>query len=178
MNRIRRYLDEIDDENKNIKDLKFNSKWSIWYHHYKNSWKLESYRKIYEINNIFDFWIFNNNIELLGGINSQHYFMMREDISPIWEDTNNKNGGCWSIKIPLEKSYELWTKLSMYIVGETLTNDNNLINGISICAKNSSTSVVKIWINDSKNNSIQNLPIEILNEYGFNIIYKSHIPEY
>ena len=63
----------------------------------------------------------------------------------------------------------------MYIVGETLTNDNSLINGISICAKNSSTSVVKIWINDSKNNSIQNLPIEILNEYGFNIIYKSHI---
>ena len=32
--------------------------------------------------------------------------------------------------------------------------------------------------NDNKKNSIQNLPTDILNEYGFNIIYKSHIPEY
>ena len=104
--------------------------------------------------------------------------MMRNDITPIWEDQNNKNGGCWSIKIPVEKSYELWIKLSMYIVGETLTNDQYLVNGISICAKNTTTSVVKIWINDNNKSSIKNLPTDILNEYGFNIIYKSHIPEY
>ena len=66
----------------------------------------------------------------------------------------------------------------MYIVGETLTNDELLVNGLSICAKNTSTSVLKIWINDNNHSSIQNLPVEILNEYGFNIIYKSHIPEY
>lgn len=176
MNRIQRYLDN-QIKNSDRKDM-LNSRWSIWYHHQKNSWKLESYKKIFEINNIEDFWIFNNNINLLGGINSQHYFMMREDIFPIWEDENNKNGGCWSIKIPLERSYELWIKLSMYIIGETLTNNELLINGISVCAKNNTTSVVKIWINDNNLNSIQNLPTEILNEYGFNIIYKSHIPEY
>ena len=56
--------------------------------------------------------------------------------------------------------------------------DELLVNGLSICAKNTSTSVLKIWINDNKKNSIQNLPTDILNEYGFNIIYKSHIPEY
>ena len=66
----------------------------------------------------------------------------------------------------------------MYIVGETLTNDELLVNGLSICAKNTSTSVLKIWIDNNNNNSIQNLPTDILNEYGFNIIYKSHIPEY
>ena len=91
----------------------------------------------------------------------------------------NKNGGCWSIKIPVEKSYELWIKLSMYIVGETLTNDELLVNGLSICAKNTSTSVLKM-------NGLM-IIIKILykiylliylNEYGFNIIYKSHIPEY
>ena len=166
---------ESEDE---ISNLKLNSNWSIWYHHQKNNWKLDSYKNIYTFKNIKDFWNFNNNLNLIGGINTQHYFMMREDITPIWEDKHNKEGGCWSIKIPVEKSFELWIKLSMYIIGETLTDDEYLVNGISICAKNTSTSVVKIWINDNKKSSIKNLPTDILNEYGFNIIYKSHIPEY
>ena len=59
----------------------------------------------------------------------------------------------------MEKSYELWIKLSMYLVGETMTNDDLLVNGISMCAKNTSTSVVKIWIHDNNKSSIQNLPI-------------------
>ena len=168
------YESDSDIENKH----KLNCFWNIWYHHQKNNWKLESYRKIYKIKTIESFWEFNNNIDLIGGINSQHYFMMREFVTPIWEDINNKKGGCWSIKIPMEKSYELWIKLSMYIIGETITNDELLVTGISICPKNTSTSVVKIWINDNNKSSIQNLPSEILNEYGFNIIYKAHIPEY
>tara|TARA_B100000902_G_scaffold376257_1_gene407122 strand:+ start:827 stop:1474 length:648 start_codon:yes stop_codon:yes gene_type:complete len=168
---------ESDSEDE-ISNLKLNSIWAIWYHHQKNNWKLDSYKNIFTFKNIKDFWNFNNNLNLIGGINTQHYFMMRNDITPIWEDINNKNGGCWSIKIPVEKSYELWIKLSMYIIGESLTDDRYLVNGISICAKNTTTSVVKIWINDNNKSSIKNLPTDILNEYGFNIIYKSHIPEY
>lgn len=159
-------------------DLKFNNEWNIWYHHIKNNWKLEGFNKIFTISSVKEFWDFNNNINLLGGINSHHFFMMRKNITPIWEDPENKNGGCWSIKIPTEKSLELWIKLSSYIVGETLIDNSNLINGISICAKNPITSVVKIWNSDTKKNSIKLLPVDILNEYGFNIIYKSHIPEY
>lgn len=161
-----------------IKKFKLNSPWSIWYHHQKNNWKIGGYKNIFTINNIYDFWIFNNNIDQLGGINNKHYFMMRDKIIPIWEDKNNKNGGCWSIKIPIEKSYELWIKLSLYIVGETFSKDPYLINGISMCAKNTTHCVVKIWIKDNNKNSIQNLPSKILDEYGFNIIYKAHIPEY
>ena len=168
---------ESDSEDE-ISNLKLNNTWAIWYHHQKNNWKLDSYKNIFTFKNIKDFWNFNNNLNLIGGINTQHYFMMRNNITPIWEDTNNKNGGCWSIKIPVEKSYELWIKLSMYIIGESLTDDRYLVNGISICAKNTTTSVVKIWINDNNKSSIKNLPTDILNEYGFNIIYKSHIPEY
>ena len=171
-------LSETESESDYGDKHKLNCSWNIWYHHQKNNWKLDSYNKIFKINSIESFWEFSNNIELIGGINSQHYFMMRENITPIWEDERNKTGGCWSIKIPMEKSYELWIKLSMYLIGETITNDDLLVNGISICPKNTSTSVVKIWIHDNNKSSIQNLPSEILNEYGFNIIYKAHIPEY
>ena len=151
--------------------LNLNSEWNIWYHYQKNNWKIDSYKNIFKVKNIIDFWNFNNNIDIIGGINSQHYFMMRNNITPLWEDKQNKNGGCWSIKIPIEKSYELWIKLSMYIIGETLTKDEYLINGLSICTKNVSTSVIKIWIKDNTNSSIKNLPPDILNEFGFNIIY-------
>lgn len=205
MNRIKRYIDsetyeisnsildmsdncstvsdgdsdyETSDSSEIESKHKLNCTWYIWYHHQKNNWKLDSYKKIFKINTIESFWQFSNNIDIIGGINSQHYFMMRENVTPIWEDPKNKNGGCWSIKIPMEKSYELWIKLSMYLIGETITNDDFLVNGISICPKNTSTSVVKIWIDDNNKSSIQNLPTEILNEYGFNIIYKAHIPEY
>ena len=169
MNRIQRYIKPNND---------FHSKWYIWYHHTKNNWKIEGYKNIFEITNPKTFWDFNENFELLGGINSQHYFLMRENVSPIWEDPNNKNGGCWSIKIPVEKSLEIWIKLSAYIVGEMLVEDSLTINGLSICAKNPVTSVVKIWNNNSKYNSLKLLPHELLNEYGYNILYKSNIPEY
>ena len=66
----------------------------------------------------------------------------------------------------------------MYIVGETITTELGIVTGLSICAKNPITSVIKIWNNNNKKNSIELLPRDILNEYGFNIIYKSHIPEY
>ena len=66
----------------------------------------------------------------------------------------------------------------MYVVGETLTIPENIVNGISICSKNTNTSVIKIWIKDNKYNNIENLNVNILNEFGVNIIYKSHIPEY
>lgn len=201
MNRILRYINIDNNNNKNTDtddsgdytedseivfedyensgaEYKFNTVWNIWYHHTKNNWKIDGFNNIYSINNIRDFWDFNNNIDYIGGINTHHYFMMRNSTLPIWEDNNNKLGGCWSIKIPTEKAYELWIKLSIYLVGENITTEQNLVTGISICAKNPITSVVKIWNNDNKKNSIKLLPVDILNEYGFNIIYKSHIPEY
>ena len=175
-NILENYLDKDYEDSGH--DSKFNEEWDIWYHHIKNNWKIDGFNKIFKITSIKEFWDFNNNINLLGGINSHHFFMMRKNVTPIWEDPVNKDGGCWSIKIPTEKSLELWTKLSAYIVGENLVKESNLVNGISICAKNPITSVVKIWNSDTKKNSIKLLPVDILNEYGFNIIYKSHIPEY
>ena len=178
-------INELNLKNLNNDDLliiskkyNFNNNWSIWYHYQKNNWKISGYKKIYEITNIYDFWIFNNNLEKIDLLNNEHLFIMRENIKPIWEDVNNKNGGCWSIKISTNNLYDLWIKICMYIFGETLVDNNKIINGLSISSKNSNTSVIKIWISNSKDSNIKQLPINILNKYGYNIIYKAHIPEY
>jgi len=160
-------------------EIVFNNKWKLWYHHNKKAWNISDYKMIYTISNIQDYWDFHNNLNIFNGIISQHFFLMKDDIKPIWEDPLNKKGGCWSIKISIEKSTDLWIKLSLYILGQTfLTNNNDMINGISISTKNNNYTIIKIWNNNNKINSIKLLPKDILNEFGFNIIYKSHIPEY
>ena len=58
-------LNESDEESEDeISNHIFNNNWSIWYHHQKNNWKLDSYKNIYVIKNIKDFWNFNNNFPL------------------------------------------------------------------------------------------------------------------
>ena len=169
----------ISNDQRDIgKKYNFYSKWNLWYHHSQNNWRIEGYKNIFIINNIKDYWDLHNNIYKIGGINNQHFFLMRDGIDPIWEDENNKNGGCWSIKLSSDKSYDLWEKLSLYIVGESLIKDTLNINGLSICLKNNTTSVIKIWNNNYNNNSLDLLHKDILDLYGMNILYKSHVPEY
>lgn len=175
--------DSLTDTPENIRQINgskhsLNNKWIMWYHHSRNNWKIDGYKKIFIINTIKDFWDLHNNIEKIGGINNMHFFLMRENVEPIWEHPGNKTGGCWSFKIPSEQAFDLWQKLGVYMIGETMSSLPLLINGISICLKNPATSVIKIWNNNSKYNSINLLPHNIIDEYGYNIIYKAHIPEY
>ena len=61
-----------------------------------------------------------------------------EYIYPMWEDDNNKNGGCWSFKISSDSLDKIWDVLSSYLVGENIGNnyDNSMkINGISFSPK-------------------------------------------
>ena len=102
-------------------DTKFKNTWNIWFHHTKDDWSINGYRKIYTIETIEDFWKLYNNWNKLGGINSKHFFIMKNDITPMWEDNENKKGGCWSFKIQEKESSKLWEELSLYLVSETIS---------------------------------------------------------
>jgi hypothetical protein len=58
---------------------------------------------------------------------------MRENITPIWEDEKNINGGCWSFKIYEDQADELWHDLSIYLLTNNLcpTIYNEIV-GLSI----------------------------------------------
>ena len=102
---------------------------------------------------------------------------MQNGISPIWEDPENKNGGCWSFKIHSSQSQDLWDDLSTYLVTENLSLKANYITGLSICLKKNNHSVVKIWNKNSKENSLSLLNEKILKKWGMDIIYIAHIAE-
>lgn len=153
----------------------FNTSWDIWYHHSLNDWSIGGYRKIFSISNIKTFWDFHNNIECIGGINNLNFFLMRKDITPIWEDPKNRSGGCWSVLVPIAKSYDVWEELSVAMVGELLIKDSKCITGLSINVKNN-VSVIKIWNNNRTLNDPILLP-SFLKKYG-NIIYRKHQLDY
>ena len=158
-------------------DINLSHKWNIWYHNEKDNWTISGYKKIYEIATIYDFWKFYNNWDLVGGITNKHFFLMQNDIVPIWEDTKNINGGCWSFKVQEEQAEELWEDLSVYMICNKLISVENEIVGLSICLKKNNNVVIKIWNRNSKINSLKLLNELILKKWGMDIIYIAHMPD-
>lgn len=153
------------------------NKWSLWYHHEKDNWKISGYKKIYEITDSTNFWKLYSNWDKIKGINYKHYFLMKENIIPIWEDPENINGGCWSFKINDDQSFALWSDLSVYLVCNQLLNDSDDVVGISSCLKKNNNVVIKIWNKNSKNSSLNNINKDIIKKWGTDIIYIAHMPD-
>jgi hypothetical protein len=130
-----------------MSEYKLQSQWILWNHGLNDkSWSNDSYKNIFTFNNLNDIKIYNDNLDLLQLQNSM-YFLMREDIFPTWEDSNNKNGCCASYKIPSNDIVNIWYKCIQNILCENLhkNKDNyDIINGISISPKKE-FNIIKIW---------------------------------
>ena len=151
----------------------FFSKWNVWIHPVSDTnWKIESYKKIYTISNISEFWLFLNNFKKLDYKN-YYYYIMRDGINPMWEDPKNINGGICSFKLHIDKFMEVWIMLCMHTMNETLIPIVNDITGINFNPKNN-CALLKIW-NKNKNNNISNLlnPDIILQCNNVSIQYKA-----
>ena len=171
-------------------DNQLSNEWDLWIHSPNDSdWSLNSYKNIYTFKNI------ESAIKLIENINKEIYenymiFIMKNKIKPIWEDENNKDGGCFSYKILNSNIYEYSKKIIYYIIGNTLVDNDDIlkkINGISISPKKHFC-IFKIWIKDIDIfNNVFNINIEPdveiedifeiykkLNIDKINIIYKSH----
>ena len=116
-----------------MSEYKLQSQWILWNHGLNDkSWSNDSYKNIFEFDNLNDIKIYNDNLDLLQLQNSM-YFLMREDIFPTWEDSNNKNGCCASYKISSNDIVNIWYKCIQNILCENLhkNKDNyDIINGI------------------------------------------------
>ena len=156
--------------------MEFTDKWNVWYHHTKDNWTLAGYKNIYTITNMLDFWKLYNNWDNIGSLTAKHFFLMKNDIKPIWEDTRNRTGGCWSFKITDNMANDLWEDLSVLIVCDELITETEAL-GLSIVVKKNNTCVVKIWNSDSNMNSIKYINKTILKKWGTDIIYIAHMAE-
>lgn len=135
-----------NDSNKSEVFHQLNSPWALWSHECsERNWRIESFSNIINFRTIEEFWRIYNNFHTIGGLGARDYFLMRETVLPIWEDPANKNGKVWSIQVPVSHIENIWTELSMALVGEYLINEMDIINGISLASKDNCY-IIKLWI--------------------------------
>jgi hypothetical protein len=125
--------------------------WTLWAHLPQNSdWSLQSYIKIMTARHVE---------ELISLVYSLHeklitecmLFFMRGNITPLWEDDENKQGGCFSYKVS-QRIPDVWKNILFSVSGNTLTKEkafNSTINGISISPKKNFC-IVKLWMKTCK----------------------------
>lgn len=152
---------------------KLNDNWSVWIHMDNDkNWAINSYKKIYCFNTL------ENSIKLIENLSIEilqktMIFLMKNDIKPIWEDPNNRDGGCFCYKIDNIDILNIWKKLCYSLIGNSLILDTEIlsnINGISISSKKNFY-IIKVWINNVENIQNKNLEKSINNLSTNNELY-------
>ena len=155
-------------------------KWDLYYHLPQDkNWDLASYKIIMGDIERADQLVALNETLPANIIRYCMLFGMRKGITPMWEDPQNRNGGCFSYKVINKQVVDVWKSLMYAMCGETLcvqSKHNALINGITISPKKNFC-IVKIWL---KNCSVQDpsiiIPIPNLTKQG--CLFKKHAPEF
>ena len=148
---------DIED---NIQDLKMENYFRVLAHHNNDkSWDYNSYHNVAILKTWNDMISFFNSLDKVSGESNYtdfDIFVMKNEISPMWEDTENRNGSICSIKIDsLIDGYNIFKTLSINMGNNTLLkfspNTWDSINGISFSSKkldNVSDTfciIIKIW---------------------------------
>lgn len=148
---------EVDND---ISKIQMPNYFRVFGHHNNDtSWDYNSYHKITELHKWGDLVSFFNSLNKASGecfYTDFDIFLMKNDISPMWEDNENRNGSICSIKIDsLVDGYEIFKNLTYNIANNTLLKFNpntwNSINGISYSSKKLENLnetycvIIKVW---------------------------------
>jgi hypothetical protein len=155
-------------------------KWNLYYHLPQDkNWELSSYTVILDKIDTVEKVISINEAIHENIVKNCMLFVMREGITPMWEDPRNRNGGCFSYKVVNKMVGEVWRSLFYALCGESLcVNDahNKHVNGITISPKKNFC-IIKIWLDTS---SLQdpNIILSIPNLSKQGCLFKKHEPEF
>jgi len=155
-------------------------KWNIYYHLPENkNWDLPSYTVLMgNIDTVESVIALNNQIHE-HVVRNCMLFVMRDGITPMWEDTKNRNGGCFSYKVGNKHVPEVWKQLFYGLCGESLCikhEHNTYVNGITISPKKNFC-IIKIWLANTKLQD-PNCIISIPNLSKQGCLFKKHEPEF
>ena len=143
-NNIHTSNDSIPTEHKLI------DTWSLYHHLPTNgNWALSGYEKISSTINSVEKVISIMNLLNEHMITHSMWFVMKDNITPIWEDPKNVSGGNFSYKVVNKYVFTVWKQLMFMLCGGTLCvnkNNNVFINGITISPKKNFC-IIKIWLN-------------------------------
>ena len=128
-----------DDEDAYLEDI-----WTVYFHEPSDSdWTFKSYSNIATFSTVQEFR--SISLALESRVHLGMFFLMREHIYPCYDDVENLQGGCFTLKVPMADTPRYWHQLCMRVLGETLVSDMSRINGISVSPKRGFC-IVKVWV--------------------------------
>ena len=149
-----------------------NNVWNLYFHDPNEmAWDISSYIHLDTVKSVDD-WVKICRI-FSDYWDKGMFFLMRNDIKPLWEDDYNKNGGCISFKLFKNEIKDCWFELTCKTIGEVLVNISEFhkISGVSISSKRSYC-IVRIWVFDDslKNSNMYDIKLPAYRK----MIFKSH----
>lgn len=122
--------------------------YTLWFHSSSdNDWTIGSYHEIFSFSTPEEFWTVNEAIlskskMLLNGM----FFIMKQGIKPMWEDSRNSKGGCVSWKLEKPDVPSAWENMAALFITKDLGDFNKFIpTGISISPKKNNN-IIKLWV--------------------------------
>lgn len=115
--------------------------WCLYYHDpHDMNWTPAAYQLICTITSAEQFWFVHHlaNKHLATGM----FFLMREHVFPLWDDAENINGSCISLKIAKNELTDVWEFMCCCML--TSNSSDILINGISVSPKKN-CNIIKLW---------------------------------
>ena len=159
---------------------KLKTKWNLWAHLPQDpDWTVKSYKKIYQFKTIEESVGITEMIPE-GLVKNCMLFIMRDGITPMWEDPKNRNGGCFSYKISNKNVFEVWRDLTYVLIGESLSANVTFVSsvtGITISPKKNFC-IIKIWMSTCANQNPAIISNEVTGLTSHGCIFKKHTPEY
>lgn len=132
-----------------MSDIFLNDIWKFYFHDPSSpDWTLKSYVSLGVVSSVDDFWSVVNPVYPL--LSTGMFFMFREHITPVWDDPENIDGGCFSVRVPRGDANDAMMDMLMATIGETLLSEDirdrwHMVNGVSVSPKNA-FSVIKVWL--------------------------------
>ena len=156
-------------------DIFFNDVWCIYFHDpLDTDWTNKSYKLMGTLSSVDEYWQHFHSYS--SHVHQGMFFIMREHIFPCWDDPNNINGGCLSIKVLKDYVLEFWEDLSCKMLGETLLTSEYAHLSDKICGISTSPKkhfcIIKIWVSDQTLKDKKYF--DLIPLYYGEIIYKSN----
>ena len=156
--------------------------WTLWSHlphPFETDWSINGYKAISDLDSVEDAVGLCKSIPPVL-VQTSMLYLTKRHVKPLWEDVNNRRGGCFSYQISNTVVVDLWSRLSYALVGNTLSSNEAYmatINGISVSPKKKFC-IIKIWLSGCEFQDPTVITNMIPGLVPQGCLFKKHTPEY
>lgn len=161
---ITKKTEELNLEDKTVLSSKeeftvkhpLNNKWTLWYTkpdvNKSENWH-DLLKPVITFASVEEFWGIYNSIPPANQLPPKSdYHLFKEGIKPEWEDEENSKGGRWQFSWNNKREVlpvvnDLWLRGLLSVIGETIEDDENEVNGIVLNVRKSAIRI-GVWTRD------------------------------